>query len=765
MNFAIDVPTDLIFDQLFGSSEMQKRSPFEENRRKSPGGSDGAGATSSQVAFGLVENALLTHQAMVKIVPNGGIKKAGGLAKQLAYISRQGGVELERGSGAAPHDLEAAQSAVVSDWERDFSGADPRTKQFTYHMILSYPKGTDDLAAKIAAREFAERLTDGAYGDRYKYIIAHHRDTANPHAHIILNRLGAEGQTLHISRHAITTQDLRELHVETARDAGIRLNATSRFSRGINRRADALGRVKSSAEGREIASRPDLPKRGDFPFYGAGRRAEPKQEVLEMARVDNIETYKRVAAEFRKSPATVAHRVAGQIEKAASYLTRGKELTREEYGMDLIETPRDEQKEMAAQREAVREGREAEKAGKPVIYVHGRPYADPSSDDQGSGSIYEPKSIPEVERVDPNVEIASINNDLKQYLDAMASKVEALPEENRTTAETAFSAYLSEMEPLLDDSNRKHFGSYLEQDTDQDREQSPALQRKEAELDIEKARTGGVSQSQNVDRFAAGKDHLSKTDKDVMKHFADKGLNGKLAVERIMAGAGVDKQTRKQWFDRDVQSHANANNLSDTQARKELTDAYGQATLMYRNARTEIQSINRGERDEDIRAAQASIAEKAQAERVDSPKSEDRSGSKSSDVGAKSDEIKDGRFSITGVVREFGEMLYKPDDPYSMSPYVQIEKDDGTRRNVFGVAMPDVQSRYNLNPGDRCTLTNIGKEEVQVKERDPKTGEIREKIGTRRAWEATDIKREGQAEKIKSRQERERQEEKRGTER
>ncbi len=34
----------------------------------------------------------------------------------------------------------------------------------------------------------------------------------------------------------------------------------------------------------------------------------------------------------------------------------------------------------ARQRDAVREGREAEAEGRPVIYVHGRPYADPGAE-------------------------------------------------------------------------------------------------------------------------------------------------------------------------------------------------------------------------------------------------------------------------------------------------------------------------------------------------------------------------------------------------
>lgn len=40
------------------------------------------------------------------------------------------------------------------------------------------------------------------------------------------------------------------------------------------------------------------------------------------------------------------------------------------------------QAEPARQREALREGRQAEDEGRPVIYIHGRPYADPADDPQ-----------------------------------------------------------------------------------------------------------------------------------------------------------------------------------------------------------------------------------------------------------------------------------------------------------------------------------------------------------------------------------------------
>ena len=98
-------------------------------------------------------------------------------------------------------------------------------------------------------------------------------------------------------------------------------------------------------------------------------------------------------------------------------------------------------------------------------------------------------------------------------------------------------------------------------------------------------------------------------------------------------------------------------------------------------------------------------------------------------------------FSVTGVIKEIGEKLYRANDPQSSSPYITVTQDNGKDRDVFGVAMPDVVERYRLKEGDRATLTNIGKETVEVKQTDPATGEQRSVMAERRAWEASNIER------------------------
>lgn len=81
---------------------------------------------------------------------------------------------------------------------------DARAANYTYHVFLYYPKDTGREAEKQAVRCFAERLTNGAYGDRYKYVMAHHGDTGHPHTHLVISRAGASGRTLQLSRYATT---------------------------------------------------------------------------------------------------------------------------------------------------------------------------------------------------------------------------------------------------------------------------------------------------------------------------------------------------------------------------------------------------------------------------------------------------------------------------------------------------------------------------------------------------------------------------------
>ncbi|MEM7089739.1 MAG: GNAT family N-acetyltransferase [Pseudomonadota bacterium] len=194
---------DPAWDALFGEFQLipdLKPRPGQNLARSHRRQAQRASAPSG--AAGTIANALLTNQAVVKVVRGGSVTASGRLGGQLSYITRKGTVEMERGdTGELTHGMDGLRD-VQDAWAKDWAQMDARVTSYTYHVILSYPKDTDREAAKQAARSFGERLTNGEYGDRYKYVMAHHDDTGHPHTHLVISRAGALGKTLQLSRYA-----------------------------------------------------------------------------------------------------------------------------------------------------------------------------------------------------------------------------------------------------------------------------------------------------------------------------------------------------------------------------------------------------------------------------------------------------------------------------------------------------------------------------------------------------------------------------------
>ena len=700
-----------IAEEMFGSKPTAYiRSPVGsgDKRRVRP-------ASTPEAVIG---NAMLMHQAMIKVVRDGGIKEKGALSKQLSYISRKGKLEIERGTGDEERDQVQSQEDLIKDWEADFARADPRMTFFTYHMIVSYPRETDDAAARVASEEFAARLAGGEHGDRYKYVIAHHRDTNNPHAHILINRIGEEGRTLQINRQSISTDHLRRMHVETARSVGINLNATSRFSRGVEERSVALGRIKAEKEGRGLAQRAQPMKAMGFPFYGAGHREDIDALVLREAKLQNIRNYQIVANSLKAIASKANLPVVDLIGHSINSLKQGKELKWSE-----------------------------QMATNDVITLQ-KPQGD------GPGAVQEKAREEFIAPQNPVDVLDDVNKDIRTFFEGMMAKVEKIPEEDRRSeAEGALSRALQQYQPLMDEGNRERFGRFFVEEDRTARENSPEFQRSEAVRDIRDNRTDDLAadRSTKSDREVKGQERLSQADQAVVDRFAKIGFSGDLAMDRIRNGSTVDRETRQQWFDRDVKTHANTNSLSEKQARADLKAAYGDAADIYKEARQDIRNINRADigqtRTEQVPPARVDQTDQAKDRTQQRPvapvtaRAEDRPQNRQDERQQGRGPASDAPFSVTGVIKEIGEKLYRANDPRSSSPYITVTQDNGKDRDVFGVAMPDVVERYRLKEGDRATLTNIGKETVEVKQTDPATGEQRSVMAERRAWEASNIER------------------------
>ena len=189
-----------------------------------------------------LKNVAGVPQAIVKVISGGGVGSRAELVAQLNYLSRDGAQELLLGGDSSGYEIDGQEAIrdVATDWAmawEDAASRDGRTaraRSKSFHLLVSYPEGTDPDMAQMAAEEFTDRLCQsGEYGDRWRYIEAWHTDRAHPHMHVVIDRLGASGRMMQIHpAKTINPRSLRALQVETAVEFGIALNDTPRVSRG-----------------------------------------------------------------------------------------------------------------------------------------------------------------------------------------------------------------------------------------------------------------------------------------------------------------------------------------------------------------------------------------------------------------------------------------------------------------------------------------------------------------------------------------------------
>ncbi|MEX0278583.1 MAG: relaxase/mobilization nuclease domain-containing protein, partial [Ruegeria sp.] len=753
---------DPAWDALFGEFQLipdLKPRPGQNlsrsHRRQAQRSSTSGGAA------GMIANALLTNQAMVKIVPRGGVTEPGRLGGQLSYITRKGTVEMERGdTGELTHGMDGLRD-VQDDWAKDWARMDVRTTNYTYHMILSYPKDTDREAAKQAARSFSERFTNGEFGDRYKYVMAHHDDTGHPHTHLIISRAGASRRALHLGRYGVTMQELRDLQVETARDVGIVLTATSRFSRNLRPERESSARVHARRGGRDLRERPAPERRSGFPFFGIGRQEPVAPDQLQAMKEQRNADYAALGETLQSHQAGVEQGIfttqyPGRAETLGAF-------SKAVLGAAAILLP-----DGVLKKEDIDMNAQTANQLDPV---------------QASGI---------------NGEMKAIGSDIRSLIQGMTDKAEAMEdEEKRSKTEAAISRVLRDYEPLMDEETRTFFGKRLERDDDVEvgrDDIDPTRQRRAAERDAtDPTRTQPIRQERsgsdgweradaNDPRAAATKAMLQNADRQVAERFETMGINGDLVLSRIRNGADVDRQTRENWFERDVKTLANAHSLSENQARIDMKAAYTDAAETYRDARTKIRSINyafaegRGEEYLNERVNEAVVSE---LERQDNRKLDDPSFQKENpiDVSNRLEEKITGRApvrleqgaragptqqgepttaradaseprrpdldaGVRGQIIGTGDALYKEDEKDSMSPYVDLKVNGRDKPfRVWGVDLPDMMQRESLNIGDTATLAHDGYKKVTVNKVDQKTGEEKTIEANRRSWKVTDIDR------------------------
>ncbi|WP_120632548.1 LPD7 domain-containing protein [Ruegeria sp. EL01] len=96
---------------------------------------------------------------------------------------------------------------------------------------------------------------------------------------------------------------------------------------------------------------------------------------------------------------------------------------------------------------------------------------------------------------------------------------------------------------------------------------------------------------------------------------------------------------------------------------------------------------------------------------------------------------------LKGKITGIGDAPYRDREGATPTPFVSLELADGRPHKLWGVGLPDMIDKHDLSVGDHATIYDNGRKAVTVKERDPKTGEEREKQTFRREWGAREIER------------------------
>lgn len=157
----------------------------------------------------------------------------GAIRNHLAYISRNGKLELETDTGERLTDKESIVD-FTNEWKTQVRGQpipEISKRREAFNIILSMPTGTPPDAVREAARDFLEE----EFGGRHRYCFTLHTDTDKPHIHAcVLAAPTRKGKRLNPRKADL--QGWREGFAEQLREIGIDANATPRWSRGATQK-------------------------------------------------------------------------------------------------------------------------------------------------------------------------------------------------------------------------------------------------------------------------------------------------------------------------------------------------------------------------------------------------------------------------------------------------------------------------------------------------------------------------------------------------
>ncbi len=186
-------------------------------------------------------------QVMVKVA--GGGRGMNAIAAHFRYISKNGRLDVEDERGETLRGKHTLPD-LADDWR--FGGTlidDIGDRREAYNIMLSMPRGTDQLIVQRAAREFAQfELAD------HKYVMVLHDHEANPHVHISVRAESKHGKRLNPLKADL--HRWRETFAEKLRGHEVEAEATRQTTRGHVRNYEPLWRINANDEGRLRTTRP-----------------------------------------------------------------------------------------------------------------------------------------------------------------------------------------------------------------------------------------------------------------------------------------------------------------------------------------------------------------------------------------------------------------------------------------------------------------------------------------------------------------------------
>lgn len=521
---------------------------FREQRTLGGGGSESASA-GGRFAYRLsspqrIRNAIRAPQAVVKIVRGGGAGSGRDLQSQLAYLSRNGELALdEYDPDGSNFDLQGLSEikGLSHTWAQRWDEAEAldgraaRSKAKTYHLIVSFPEGTDEARAHDAASTFADRfLTTGEFGDRWNHIRAWHTDRAHPHMHIVIDRRGESGRMMQINpARDISPARLRGLQVDAAAEHGLLLNDTPRVSRGLRGQGLSSPEWRAEQRGERIGRNPN---RLAYERMTSGF----SDEIIRHEATELRDLARTLEAGRTPAPNTnhqqQQQRFIAALDGAAIALEEGKDL-------NLMEpqTLHDDRTTLEAlsalsvdelaetMRSAVREAEEIA-----------------------------PQLNDETQRAKLEVETGRIRELYAPYVPEFASAIEQIEPDNSLS--TMIDSRLGA------DQERERSPFEIDHDTyDNDLDPEPAPQ--------SPAHTLGDADSRVIEAYTA------------------RGMNGERALARIKGGLEATQETRTYWHEQEVKERMREGDLPRSDAERDVVELHGYASGTYRAA---TRAISRG---------------------------------------------------------------------------------------------------------------------------------------------------------------------------